>query len=82
MMGLVWCHRMVISYISLSICLSILSSLFNPHLGLSFSFVCRHRMLTTKRRGHRTSSVRWTLSRTRMSGGRCTQRRLSRPANH
>jgi hypothetical protein len=38
MMGLVWCHRMVISYLSLLICLSVLSSLFNPHLGFSFSF--------------------------------------------
>jgi hypothetical protein len=31
-MGSLWCLWTVISYLSLSICLSILSNLFNPHL--------------------------------------------------
>jgi hypothetical protein len=35
-MGSLWCLRKVISYLSLSICLSISSSLFNPHLGFTF----------------------------------------------
>jgi hypothetical protein len=35
-MGSLWCLRTVISYLSLSICLSILSSWFNPHLGFTF----------------------------------------------
>jgi hypothetical protein len=35
-MGSLWCRRTVISYISLSIYLSILSSLFNPYLGFTF----------------------------------------------
>jgi hypothetical protein len=37
-MGSLWCIRTVISYLSLSICLSILSSLFNPYLGFTFGF--------------------------------------------
>jgi hypothetical protein len=35
-MGSLWCLRKVISYLSLSICLSISSSLFNRHLGFTF----------------------------------------------
>jgi hypothetical protein len=35
-MGSLWCLWMIISYLSLSICLSILSSLFNPHFGFTF----------------------------------------------
>jgi hypothetical protein len=35
-MGSLWCLRKVISYISLSICLSISSSLFNRHLEFTF----------------------------------------------
>jgi hypothetical protein len=35
-MGSLWRLRKVISCLSLSICLSILSSLFNPHLGFTF----------------------------------------------
>jgi hypothetical protein len=35
-MGSLWCLRTVISYLSLSIYLSILSCLVNPHLGFTF----------------------------------------------
>jgi hypothetical protein len=35
-MGSLWCLRTVIYYFSLLICLSILSSLFNLHLGFTF----------------------------------------------
>jgi hypothetical protein len=35
-MGSLWCLRKVISYLSLSNCLSISSSFFNRHLGFTF----------------------------------------------
>jgi hypothetical protein len=35
-MGSLWCLQKVISYLSLSNCLSILSSFFNRHLGFTF----------------------------------------------
>jgi hypothetical protein len=54
-------------------------STFRVHIW----FVCRSRTPTTRRRGRtRTSSVSSMLSRTRTSGGRPTQRRLSRAAHH
>jgi hypothetical protein len=45
-MGSVWCLRTVISYLLLWICLSILSSLFNTHLGFTF---CLYADLTRSR---------------------------------
>jgi hypothetical protein len=80
-MGSLWCLRKVISYLSLSICLSISSSLFNRHLWFTFGLYAD--LVRPRRRGRtRTSSGNSTLSRMRTSGGCHTLRRLSRPAHH
>jgi hypothetical protein len=82
-MGSFWCLRKVISYLSLSNCPSISSSLFNQHLGFTFGLyadLVRPRPDEEGVQG--TSSSSSTLSRMRTSGGRPTQRRLSRPAHH
>jgi hypothetical protein len=59
-MDSLWCLRMVISYLSLSICLSILFAKFTFRVHISF--VCKPCTLTSRQRGHtRILSVSLTL---------------------